>query len=277
MAGAMGDGGARRERLQVATVNSVRLHYRDAGGSGLPVVFANSLGTDMRVWDALLPRLPAGLRPVRYDMRGHGLSDAPPGDYWMGDLVADAAGLMDRLGIRGAVFVGLSIGGVVAQGLAAERPDLVRALVLSNTAAKIGTEAMWRERIAAVRAGGIAAIADGVLAKWFTRAFHAGHADELAGWRHMLTRTPLDGYVGCCAALADTDLRDSTAGLRLPVLAIAGDQDGSTPPDLVRETAESIPGARFEIVRGAGHIPCVEAPGALARLVAEFVEEHALG
>jgi 3-oxoadipate enol-lactonase len=209
-------------------------------------------------------------------MRGHGLSDAPAGDYYMGELVADAAALMEATGFRDATFVGLSIGGVVAQGLAAERPDLVRAAVLSNTAAKIGTEQSWGERIATVRDGGIEAIADKVMQLWFTRAFHAGRAEELALWRHMLTRTPLDGYLGCCAAMAGTDLRDSTAGLRLPVLAIVGDADGSTPPDLVRETAESIAGARFEIIRGAGHIPCVEQPEATARLIGGFLKENGL-
>jgi 3-oxoadipate enol-lactonase len=259
--------------MQVIEVNSVRLHTAVTGDpDGLPVVFANSLGTDFRVWDRLLPLLPPGLRLVRYDMRGHGLSDVPVGDYWMGDLVADAAGLIDALGLRDAVFVGLSIGGAVAQGLAAERPDLLRAVVLSNTAAKIGTEASWRERIATVRAGGIAAVADGVLEKWFTRRFRTERPDELAAWRHMLTRTPLDGYIGCCAALAGTDLRESTAGLRLPVLAVAGAEDGSTPPDLVREMADSIPGARFEIIRGAGHIPCVEAPEALAAVMGDFLQ-----
>jgi 3-oxoadipate enol-lactonase len=264
--------------MRIANLGNVRIHYSEDGDpNGLPVVFANSLGTDLRVWDPLLPHLPAGLRILRYDMRGHGLSDAPEGDYFMGDLVGDAGRLMDALGYRGAVFVGLSIGGVVAQGLAAERPDLVRAAVLSNTAAKIGTEATWRDRIAAVRQGGIEAIADGVMEKWFTRAFHAGRADELALWRHMLTRTPVDGYCGCCAALSHTDLRDSTAGLRLPVLAIAGSDDGSTPPDLVRETAGSIPGARFEIIRGAGHIPCVEAPEAMARVLTPFLKEHGRG
>jgi 3-oxoadipate enol-lactonase len=263
--------------MRAARANALRLHCAVSGDpDGLPVVFANSLGTDLRVWDPLLPQLPAGLRIVRYDMRGHGLSDAPEGDYYMGDLVADAAGLMDALGLRGAVFVGLSIGGVVAQGLAAERPDLLRAAVLSDTAAKIGTEATWRDRVATVRAGGIAAIADGVLEKWFTRRFHAERADELALWRHMLTRTPVDGYCGCCAALSGTDLRDSTTGLRLPVLAIAGSDDGSTPPDLVRETAESIQGARFEVIRGAGHIPCVETPEAMARILTEFLKEQGL-
>ena len=264
--------------MQVAKVNSIRLHYQDTGPrDGLPLVFGNSLGTDFRIWDAVLPHLPEGLRIVRYDMRGHGLSDAPEGDYWMGDLVADAADLIDHLGLANAVFVGLSIGGAVAQGLAAERPDLLRAAVLLDTAAKLGTEQSWRDRIAKVRAGGIDAIADQILTLWFTRAFHAARADELAAWRHMLTRTPVAGYCGSCAALSGMDLRESTARLRLPVLVAVGDEDGSTPPDLVRETAESIAGSRFEIIRGAGHIPCVEAPEAMARVLSDFLKEQGLG
>ncbi len=262
--------------MRVTTLNGLRVHYRiDGDPAGKPVVLANSLGTDLRVWEPMLGFLPPGLRILRYDMRGHGLTDAPDGAYFMGDLVADAAALMEATGFRDAVFVGLSIGGVVAQGLAAERPDLVRAAVLSNTAAKIGTEDGWNQRIATVRAEGIGAIADQVMRLWFTKAFHANRADELALWRNMMTRTPLDGYLGCCAAIAGTDLRDSTAGLKLPVLALVGDQDGSTPPDLVRETAESIAGARFEIVRGAGHIPCVEQPEATAALIAAFLADLA--
>jgi len=260
--------------MRMTTLNGIRVHHDEGGDpDGSPLVFANSLGTDLRVWDALLPHLPPCHRVIRYDMRGHGLTDAPEGEYWMGDLVADAASLMDSLGIQGATFIGLSIGGVVAQGLAAERPDLVRALVLSNTAAKIGTPDIWAERIAAVRAGGVEALADGTMTRWFSPRFHAERADELAGWRNMLTRTPVAGYVGCCAALAETDLRESTARLTLPTLAVAGSEDGSTPPDLVRETAESIAGARFEIIRGAGHIPCVETPEALGALLTGFLEE----
>lgn len=258
--------------MRVATIGGLRVHWQEDGDpGGAPVVFANSLGTDLRVWDALLPLLPPGLRIIRYDLRGHGLTDAPEGEYYMGDLVGDVAGLIDQLRLGPVIFVGLSIGGVIAQGLAAERPDLVRAAVLSNTAAKIGTEASWRERIAAIRSGGIASIADSILEKWFPRRYRIAEPEQLAIWRNMLTRTPVGGYVGCCAALAETDLRDSTAALRLPVLAVAGSLDGSTPPDLVRETAESIPGSKFAIIGNTGHIPCVDAPGMLAKIVAEFL------
>ncbi|PZQ46892.1 MAG: 3-oxoadipate enol-lactonase [Rhodovulum sulfidophilum] len=263
--------------MRMAKINGLAVHYSDEGPADGPgIVFANSLGTDLRVWDAVTPLLPAAARVIRYDKRGHGLSAAPEGAYFMGDLVADAAGLIDHLGLRGVLFVGLSIGGVIAQGLAAERPDLVRGVVLSNTAPKIGTEEMWHARIAAVRAGGVAALSEAVLERWFSKRFRAERPDELAGWRNMLERCPVDGYAGCCAALAETDLRLSTAGLRQPALVIAGGEDGSTPPDLVREMAETIDDARFELIRGVGHIPCVEAPEAVARLIAGFAREIGL-
>ena len=260
--------------MKMAEINGLNIHYTDEGPAEGPVlVFANSLGTDLRVWDAVVAALPAGFRVIRYDKRGHGLTDAPDGDYFMGDLVADAAGLLDHLGLGPVLFVGLSIGGVIAQGLAAERPDLVKGIVLSNTAPKIGTDEMWNQRIATIREGGIAALAEPVLERWFSKKFRTERLADFAGWRHMLVRTPVDGYIGCCAALAETDLRASTATLRLPTLVIAGSEDGSTPPDLVREMAESIEGARFELIRGAGHIPCVEAPEAVAGLIADFAKE----
>ena len=260
--------------MQALEIQGVQIHYADEGPrDGAPVLLANSLGTDFRVWDAMLPHLPAGLRIIRYDKRGHGLSEAPEAPYAMQDLVGDAAALLDHLGVKGAVVVGLSIGGIIAQGLAAERPDLVKAMVLMDTAAKIGTEEMWNTRIDAVETNGIAAIADAVLERWFGKKYRTGAPGPMAMWRSMLSRTPVAGYAGCCAAIRDTDLRDSTARLTLPTLAIGGDEDGSTPPDLVRETAGLVLGARFELVRGAGHLPCVEFPELTGGLVADFLKE----
>ncbi len=247
------------------------LHY-DRRGSGPAVVFANSLGTDFRLWDGLVAALP-GHCLIRYDMRGHGLSSAPEGDYFMGDLVAEAAALLDHLQVQDCVFVGLSIGGMVAQGLAAERPDLLRGLVLSNTAAKIGTPGMWRGRMETIAKEGIGALADPILERWFSPRFRRENPTALRGWRNMLTRTPRAGYLGCCAAIAETDLYESTARLTLPTLAIAGADDGATPPDLVRETADLVRGARFRLIRGAGHLPCVEQPDEYAAILMEFMQE----
>jgi 3-oxoadipate enol-lactonase len=258
--------------MLMADLGDLRLHYRiDGIPDGPALVFANSLGTDLRLWDKVLPLLPTGLKVLRYDMRGHGLSDAPPGPYAMGALVRDLEALMDHLEIRDAVLVGLSIGGMVAQGLAVKRPDLLRGLVLSNTAAKIGTRAMWEDRVATVRAQGVEALADAVLERWFPPAFRA--TSEAAAWRNMVARTPVEGYAGCAAAIGRADFYTPTSGLRLPVMGIAGSEDGSTPPDLVRETIDLIPGARFALIRDAGHLPCVDQSRVYAGILTEFLAE----
>lgn len=251
------------------------MHYCCQGADdGFPVFFANSLGTDLRLWDGVLPLLPAGLRLIRHDMRGHGLSDAGPGDgLSLADLAQDAIALIEDQARGPVVFVGLSIGGLIGQAVAAARPDLVRALVLSNTAARLGTAESWQARIAAVGAQGLSGIADGVMERWFGPAFRAGPA--LALWRNMLIRTPAAGYAAACSALAGADQTQATAALRLPVLVIAGGQDGASPPDLVRATADLIPGAAWHLIPDAGHLPCVETPEDWAAAVAAFLQEYA--
>lgn len=258
--------------MKLADLGDIRLHYRiDGPEDGAPVVFANSLGTDFRLWDPILPHLPDGLRILRYDKRGHGLSTCPKAPYSMGQLISDAEKLMEATGFREALFVGLSIGGMIAQGLAAKRLDLVRAVVLSNTGAKIGTRDMWSDRIQAVEESGIEALADPVMERWFSAEFRA--STELELWRNMLVRQPDAGYAGCSAAISGTDFYSSTSDLRLPALGIAGSEDGSTPPDLVRETVDLIPGSRFHLIRKAGHLPCVEQPEEYAAALITFMRE----
>lgn len=263
--------------MQIATLNTIKVHFRDEGPrDGLPIVLSNSLGTDFRIWDSMISHLPEGVRIIRYDTRGHGLSDAPDAPYFMGDLVQDAAALLDHLQIKNAVFVGLSIGGMIAQGLAAERPDLMQAMVLMDTATKIGNEQIWGDRVQAVRKGGIASLEATILERWFSKGYHKDNQDALAGWRHMLCRTPVEGYVGCSQAIAETDLYASTARLTLPTLALVGSEDGSTPPDMVRETAELIHGCTFTVIRKAGHLPCIEQPEETATLIVDFLKENGI-
>ncbi len=258
--------------MLIADLDGLKVHYRDDGDpKGAPVVFSNSLGTDLRLWDQVVELLPPSLRLIRYDKRGHGLTEALSPPYSMGALVSDAEALLDHLNIRDCVFVGLSIGGMIAQGLAVKRLDQVRAMVISNTGAKIGTTDMWQDRIAAVETGGIEALADPIMEKWFSSSFRQTH--EAVAWRNMLTRQPTAGYIGCSSAISGTDFYATTAGLTLPTLAIAGSEDGSTPPDLVRETAALIKGSRFHLVRGAGHLPCVEKPEEYAAVLVEFLKE----
>ncbi|WP_272008585.1 3-oxoadipate enol-lactonase [Roseovarius sp. ZX-A-9] len=257
--------------MPMLDLDDISLHYREDGDpDGAPVMFLNSLGTELSLWDGVVAHLPPGLRLVRADLRGHGRSGCPPAPYPMGALIRDAEALLDHLNIRAAAVVGLSIGGMIAQGLAVKRPDLVRALVLSNTAAKIGTPALWQDRIADLERLGLEGIADAVMERWFGRSFRETGAHK--PWREMLVRQRAEGYKGCCAAIAGSDFYTPTSGLRLPTRGIAGAEDRATPPDLVRETIELIPGAEMVLMRGVGHLPCVEKPAEYAALLAEFLE-----
>ncbi|MEO3386218.1 3-oxoadipate enol-lactonase [Mesorhizobium sp. CAU 1741] len=255
-------------------VNGVVLHHEVRGNANGPVVvFSNSLGTDFRIWNEVAAALSDRYRIVLYDKRGHGLSEATPAPYSLQDHVGDLSALLDHLGVETAAVVGLSVGGQIAQGLAAARPELVKFLVLCDTAHKIGTTDMWNTRIETVMSQGINAIADAIMERWFTPSYRSPDNADFVGYTAMLTRTTVDGYAGTCAALRDADLTQSTSALELPALCIVGDQDGSTPPDLVRSTSNLIDGARFEIVAGAGHIPCVEQPEETIRLISAFLAE----
>lgn len=257
-------------------LGQLALHAESHGDAQAPaLVLAHALGSDLRSWDRLLPHLPRGLRVITLDMRGHGRSPCPAGPYPMGDLVADAGRALDRLGVKDCVFAGLSIGGMIAQGLAAERLDLVRGMVLSSTAAKIATPEIWATRIDAIRAGGIDAVVEANMERWFARRTHRDAPELIDAARAQMRATPLEGYLGCCAAIAQTDLYDSTARLTLPTLVTAGSEDGSTPADLVRETAGLIKGARFELIRGTGHMSPVEAPERYGALVSAFLKDIA--
>lgn len=263
--------------MQFAKVNGVTLHYQVIGaGEGAPLlVFSNSLGTDFRIWRDVIVRFVGQCAILTYDKRGHGLSDVGKAPYSIDDHVKDLAALLDHLDQKDAIICGLSVGGQIAQGLAANRPDLVKALVLCDTAHKIGTEKSWNQRIAKVEDKGIEPIADGVLKGWFTAGFRK--SADFHGYRNMLTRQPVDGYTGTCAAVRDADFTESSAKLDLPTICVVGNEDGSTTPDMVLETARLIPNARYEVIDGAGHIVCVEQPDKLVAIIKAFMQEFDLG
>jgi 3-oxoadipate enol-lactonase len=153
----------------------------------------------------------------------------------------------------------------------------VKALVLCCTAARIGTPQTWAERIAAVEQAGVESVVPGVLERWFTPAYRRERSEDCAGWANMVARTPAHGYAGTCAAIRDADLSADARTIGVPTLCVAGDQDGSTPPDLVRGTADLIPGARFALIAGTGHIPCIDQPEALTGLIAHHLREAHIG
>lgn len=259
--------------MQFAYLNGTTIHFQTIGAPARkPVlVFANALGTDFRIWRDVIVRLAGDFAIVTYDKRGHGLSDVGDAPYTMDDHVSDLEALLGHLQIGKAIICGLSVGGMIAQGLYARRPDLVQALILCDTAPKIGDADSWNARIDSVRSGGIASLADGVLERWFTPDFRAPGNPDFAGYRNMLTRTPAEGYIGTCAALRDCDYTRAAKLIGVPTLCVVGDQDGSTPPDLVLDMAKLIPAANYEVINGAGHLPCVEQPETLVAVMRAFI------
>ena len=259
--------------MSLVYLPDIRLNLRlDGPEDAPPLVLLHALGTDGALFDGLIPRL-AGLRILRPDLRGHGLSDVPAPPYTMGALIRDTERLMDHVGMTDAVVLGVSLGGLIAQGLAVKRLDLVRAMVLSNTAARIGSPAIWADRAAQIAATGLEPYADGAMQRMFGRAWR--HEPAMPATRARLTATHPDGWIGCANAIAGTDFYTATAGLTLPTLAIAGDRDATTPPDLVRETSLLIRGSAFHLIRGAGHLPFLEKPAEYAALLTAFL--HRIG
>ena len=259
-----------RAPLAFAQCLDTNIAYRDEGSpTGRPVVFAHALGFDHSIWDALIPLLPQELRLIRFDLRGHGASSIPPAPYAMGGLVRDAEALLDQLQIRDCVFVGSDLGGMVAQGIAVKRLDQIRALVLANTAPKIGTKETWARVIEEITSKGLGARDLTYLAQNFSPAFN--HTSAIAPWADLLGNQSEEAFWGCAAAIAGTDFYTTTASLRLPSLVVACANDAITPADMVRELAELIPAARFHLIRKSGHLPMIEQPLACADVLTGFL------
>ena len=251
---------------------NLRTYYRLEGNDGRPVLmFAHSLGVDHGQWDPQLPDLLPHFQILRYDIRGHGASDAPQGDYTMERLGRDALALVDALGIRQFAFCGLSLGGMIGQWLGACAGDRVTRLVLANTSPRFADPGPMEERRKTVLRDGIGAVAGAVMGRFFTPEALASGAPAVATIRHTLLATDPAGYAGCCAAVRDMDQTGLLRGIRLPTLVIVGDRDVSTPWMGNGEVlAASIPGA--ETVRlAAGHLSNVERPREFSAALLDFL------
>jgi 3-oxoadipate enol-lactonase len=260
--------------MKFAIVGDITLHYSLEGVTdGVPLVLINSLGTDLRLWDRLVPHFDHRFALIRYDKRGHGLSDCPPGPYSIQDQANDLAGLLEYLQLKQVILIGISVGGMIALAYAGRDPDRVKALVLADTAAKIGVPEFWDERIKAIQTNGLAGMAETILARWFSPAFPAQRPADYRGYANMLTRTPAAGYIATCQALQAADLSPLAATIQTPALVLCGAEDLATPPERSRELAAALRNARFELIEQAGHLPCVEQPAAMAEKITRFLQE----
>jgi 3-oxoadipate enol-lactonase len=237
-------------------------------GEGRPLVLANSLGSNLHMWDGQAEELARHFTLIRFDARGHGASGAPPGPYAIEDFGRDAIELLDHLRIESAHVAGISLGGMTAMWLAIHAPERVDRIIPTCTSAKLGPPQNWIDRANAVREGGVEAIAPTVARNWVTDAA-AAQRPEL---ERMIASTPKDGYIASCAAIEHMDLLPELPAITAPTLVISARQDPSTPPEHGQAIAERVPQARFEILDGAAHLANLERGDELVRLYLEHLQ-----
>lgn len=248
--------------------------YTVGDESARPLVMIHALGADSELWDAQLPQLSTMRRVVMVDLPGHGNSVAGPGPYTIRDLGEDALDVATTAGAGEFDLCGMSLGGLISLWISGHSPERVMSLIASNTAARIGSEELWQARIDAVTGGGMEAVSEQALARFFTSGFASEHPEVFDRTSRALLATDPAGYAACCAALRDADLRELVEAIRCPTLVIGGSDDNSTPPDQSFWLHEHIEGSALHILQGAPHFANLEQPQAWTAVVAEFLAEQ---
>jgi 3-oxoadipate enol-lactonase len=260
---------------KVRLSDGVSLNTRVDGAEGAPwVVLSNSLGSNLSMWDGQIELLTSKYRVLRYDHRGHGASDVPPGPYSLDKLVGDVIELMDHFGIEKADWIGLSMGAMTGMGLAIHHPDRFGRMVLADGRADAPEmfRAMWDQRIAVVSEGGTEAVADGTLGMWLTEDWRAANPEATAAVRAMIASTDPKGYIACCQGLKELDYLKDLGSVRVPVLYICGAEDKGAPPDVMKAMKAATPGAAYVEIPAAGHVPNINRPEAFNAALAQFLE-----
>jgi 3-oxoadipate enol-lactonase len=252
--------------------NGITINYQIDGPAGAPwIVFSNSLATAMAMWDEQATALKYSFRVLRYDQRGHGGTDAPAGRYAFDTLLDDAVGLLDALSIEKAHFAGLSMGGATALGLAERHPDRFERIIVCDSPCQSTPQSsqQWEERIVVAQSQGMDALVEPTIARWFPAETVGKNPPHLDKVRAMIRATPVNGFIGCAAALAAHDYASAIAAVKCPVLFMTGEKDGATPA--MRKLAEKLPGARFFELLGAGHISNMDRPWEFTQTIRDFL------
>jgi 3-oxoadipate enol-lactonase len=252
--------------------NGITINYQIDGAEGAPwIVFSNSLATTLAMWDEQAAALKDKFRVLRYDQRGHGGTDAPAGRYPYDTLLADALGLMDALSIKKAHFAGLSMGGATALGLAERHADRLDHVIVCDSPCQSTPQSsqQWEERIVIAQQKGIDALVEPTIARWFPPETVAKNPPHLDKVRAMIRATPVNGFVGCSAALADHDYASAAATVKRPVLFLVGEKDAPGPA--MRKLNEKLPGSRYVELAGAGHISNMDRPAEFTKAIRDFI------
>ena len=258
--------------------NGININYTFDGPEHAPfVTMSNSLASNLSMWDPQIPALTSRYRVLRYDTRGHGQTDAPPGPYSLDELTEDVRALLEVLGMRKTHFVGLSMGGMIGQILALKYPQLLQSLVLCDTMSRVPPDAkpMWEERIHTAETRGMDPTVETTVGRWFTAPFRERRQDVIDNVRTMIRSTPPQGYVGCCHAIAGLNLTDRLQAITVPTLIIVGEDDPGTPVAASQVIHEQIEGSELVILTSAAHLSNMEQPEAFNQALTPFLAQHA--
>jgi 3-oxoadipate enol-lactonase len=258
------------------TVNGISVNYTLEGPASGPVITtSNSLASNLSMWDPQVPALASRYRILRYDTRGHGGTDAPPGPYSLEELTEDVHALLQALGIARTHFIGLSMGGMIGQIMALKYPHMLQSVVLCDTMSRVPSEAkpMWDERIHTAETRGMEPLIEPTIARWFTAPFREGRPDVIEKVRTMIRTTPPRGYAGCCHAIAALNLTERLKEIALPTLIVVGEDDPGTPVAASRVIHEQIKGSELVILKSAAHLSNLEQPEAFNQALTAFLQK----
>jgi 3-oxoadipate enol-lactonase len=258
--------------------NGIKIHYELEGPESAPVVtLSHSLATDLSMWDPQVPVLKSGYRVLRYDTRGHGGTDATEGSYTLDQLAEDVKALLQALGISKTHFMGISMGGMIAQTLALKHPGILRSLILCDTSSRIPEEALpiWQERIGLAQKQGMDSLVAATMERWFTASFRKRSLPVLGKIRGMIRATPLKGYVGCSRAIMRLNLTERLGEIQLPTLIVVGEDDPGTPVSASQAIHEQMKGSELVILKSAAHLSNIEQQDAFNTAVLGFLRRRA--
>ena len=258
--------------------NGIRINYRIDGPEGAPwVTMSNSLATTHRMWDAQMAAFTKQYRVLRYDKRGHGETDVPPGPYSFELLADDVLALLAALHIARTHFVGLSMGGMTGMTMALRRPSVLQTLVLCDTTSKdpLGDPALWQQRIDGVTAAGsMDAMVESTVARFLTPATVTTRPERADAVRAMVRATPIGGYIACCQAIAKLNLTHRLPEISIPTMVVVGADDPATTVEMARTIHKGIAGSELVILKDAAHLSNLEQPEAFNESVLGFLARH---
>ncbi len=258
-------------------VDGIHINYEIYGREeGDVLMFSHSLGTNLLMWDPQVKAFRDRYKIICFDTRGHGKSDVPEGPYTLEEMAKDAIGLLDKLGIEKVHWIGLSMGGMIAQAVALNYPERLKSLILCDTAAKVSEEdqPIWQERIDNALKYGMEALLDATLERWFTEPFRKKNPPEVQLIKKLFLSTPVKGFVGCAEAIRKLNYLDRLSEIKLPTLIIVGEEDKGTPVEVSKEMHKRIAGSELIIIPSAAHLSNLEQPEKFNTALADFLERH---